>query len=344
MYRYLLSFARVAGLFCVAVPAALPQANTLLTITSPSPLLPSALGQSYSQSLTATGGFPPYTWALVSGALPAGLSISPTGVISGTPEADGASTFSLKVTDTAGGSVTQTFSISVITVGALSRFGALSHIAAGGSWDTTITLINTSTVPIAISVVFRSDNGTALSLPFKLTQQTATQSTGSSVNAFLNPTGSVLISTGALPNTVVGWAEVMSSGPVGGFAIMRSSPPNDKASEATVPLQNSSPSSVTIPFDNTSGYVMGVALSNLAVGTSIVNATVWDENGSQIGVQQVTLPGSGHASFVLADRVPLANGKRGIVQFQNPAGGIAGLGLRFSPAGTFTDVPVLSQQ
>jgi hypothetical protein len=339
-----MSFARVAWLFFATVLAALPQSSGLLTITSPSPLLPAALGQSYSQSLVATGGFSPYTWALISGALPTGLSISPTGVISGTPEAAGASTFSLKVTDTAGGSATQTFSISVISVSALSRFGALSHIAAGGWWDTTITVINTSTVPAAISVVFRSDNGTALSLPFKLTQQTATQGTGSSVNALVNPTSGVLIETGALPNTVVGWADVMSSGPVGGFAIMRSSPPNDKASEATVPLQNSSPSSVTIPFDNTSGYVMGVALANLAVGSAIVNATVWDENGSQLGVQQILLPGNGHVSFALADRVSLTNGKRGIVQFQNTSGGIAGLGLRFSPAGTFTDVPVLSQQ
>ncbi len=38
-----------------------------------------------SVSLAATGGVPQYTWTLDSGALPAGLSLSPDGVLSGTP-------------------------------------------------------------------------------------------------------------------------------------------------------------------------------------------------------------------------------------------------------------------
>lgn len=49
--------------------------------------LPDAtVGQPYSTVLAAEGGFPPYTWAVTEGTLPAGLSLdSNTGVISGTP-------------------------------------------------------------------------------------------------------------------------------------------------------------------------------------------------------------------------------------------------------------------
>lgn len=62
--------------------------------------LPSApLGVAYSATLLAVGGTAPYSWALSSPALPAGLSLSAAGVISGTPTATGPATFTLGVTD-----------------------------------------------------------------------------------------------------------------------------------------------------------------------------------------------------------------------------------------------------
>ena len=52
----------------------------------PDPLPPAQQGVPYSFTLTASGGNPPYTFAITSGALPAGLSLNgATGVISGTP-------------------------------------------------------------------------------------------------------------------------------------------------------------------------------------------------------------------------------------------------------------------
>jgi hypothetical protein len=336
---------RFVLLFFMAIMAAMGQINSgMLTIT-PSPLLPAAIGLPYSQSLVATGGNPPYAWSISSGALPSDLTLSTNGSITGTPSATGTSEFTVTVRDSASATATQTFSIAVIAVDALIRFGTLSHVAAGGWWDTAITLINASSVPIAIRAIFRADDGTVLTLPLKLTQQGSSKtSTATSVNALLNPHSTVLIATGALPNTVIGWADVLSSGPVTGFAIMRSTPPNDKPSEATVPLQTSFPSSMTLPYDNTAGYVMGMALVNLATGSANITATIRDEDGTQLGVQQIFIPGNGHTSFALPDRLSLTTGKRGIIQFQSTSGGISGLGLRFSPFGPFTDVPVVLQQ
>ena len=60
--------------------------NPVLTITGPATLPTGQVGSPYSQTLTASYGTAPYTWSIVSGRLPFGLSLSPsTGVISGTP-------------------------------------------------------------------------------------------------------------------------------------------------------------------------------------------------------------------------------------------------------------------
>ena len=71
-------------------------------------------GASYSATLTATGGITPYTWSVVSGSLPAGLSLaSNTGVISGTPTAAGTASFTAQVRDANSQTASQAFSITI---------------------------------------------------------------------------------------------------------------------------------------------------------------------------------------------------------------------------------------
>ena len=60
------------------------------------------VGQAYSQTLQASGGMAPYTYALTAGTLPAGLTLSTGGVISGTPTTPGASSFTVTATDSEG--------------------------------------------------------------------------------------------------------------------------------------------------------------------------------------------------------------------------------------------------
>ncbi len=56
----------------------------------------------YQATLGAAGGMPPYTWSIISGMLPSGLSLdSNTGVIFGTPTVGGPSNFMVQVTDSA---------------------------------------------------------------------------------------------------------------------------------------------------------------------------------------------------------------------------------------------------
>src|SRR5260370_2628192 len=71
------------------------------------------VGAAYSQTLGASGGTPPYTWSVASGSLPAGLDLAAGETISGTPGAAGSSSFTVRVTDSAGGSATNALSLTV---------------------------------------------------------------------------------------------------------------------------------------------------------------------------------------------------------------------------------------
>ncbi|WP_295808187.1 cadherin-like beta sandwich domain-containing protein [uncultured Nitratireductor sp.] len=74
------------------------------TVTvSPATLPAATVAVSYSQSLTASGGTAPYSYAVTVGALPSGMNLSSVGVLSGTPTAGGTFNFTITATDDSGG-------------------------------------------------------------------------------------------------------------------------------------------------------------------------------------------------------------------------------------------------
>jgi hypothetical protein len=78
-------------------PNAPPQSLSITTLAIP----PAFTGSSYQTSLLASGGQPPYQWAVIAGALPAGVSLSSAGVVSGTPSSSGTFNFTARVQDSA---------------------------------------------------------------------------------------------------------------------------------------------------------------------------------------------------------------------------------------------------
>lgn len=106
------SFPLVATVQDSSVPVQSAQSGPLtISIQSPSGLnivsgsLPSGMtATSYSASLNASGGVPPYTWSVINGQLPAGLTLdAQTGLISGIPILLGTSTFLVQVQDSSVG-------------------------------------------------------------------------------------------------------------------------------------------------------------------------------------------------------------------------------------------------
>jgi uncharacterized repeat protein (TIGR03803 family) len=72
-----------------------------------------SVGVPYSQSLIATGGASAYTWAIISGGLPHGVSFSQDGVLSGMPTMADTNVFSVRVTDSHGLFAEKEFNISI---------------------------------------------------------------------------------------------------------------------------------------------------------------------------------------------------------------------------------------
>ncbi|GAB2573510.1 putative Ig domain-containing protein [Dyella jejuensis] len=74
------------------------------TITlSPATLTAATAETAYSQTFTASGGTQPYHYQVTSGALPPGMSLNSSGVLSGTPTAAGTFTISVQATDSSTG-------------------------------------------------------------------------------------------------------------------------------------------------------------------------------------------------------------------------------------------------
>jgi uncharacterized membrane protein len=112
-----------------------------LTITTTS-LPAGTVGVAYSATLAATNGITPYTWAVISGSLPAGLSLNASsGAITGTPSASGTSGFTVLVTDSSSPAKTATASLSItVSVAPLSvTTTSLPSGTVGSSYSATVT-------------------------------------------------------------------------------------------------------------------------------------------------------------------------------------------------------------
>ncbi len=129
-------------------------AAALCNVITVSPAVPAnaLINTAYSQTFTATGGTPSYTWALTSGTLPAGLALNTTtGVISGTPtSATGGAAITLRATDTNGCSGSGTVSLVVCPVMTLSPT-SLANSTIGLNYTATVS-VATGTAPYTYAV------------------------------------------------------------------------------------------------------------------------------------------------------------------------------------------------
>jgi hypothetical protein len=91
-----------------------PYVCPTFTMTSAGALSGGTAGSAYSTTLTQTGALGTPTFAVTSGALPSGLSMSSAGTISGTPTASGTFNFTVTVSDNSGCSTATAYSITVV--------------------------------------------------------------------------------------------------------------------------------------------------------------------------------------------------------------------------------------
>jgi hypothetical protein len=92
---------------------------------SPSTLPDGIPGSSYSQTITASGGTAPYTFSKISGSLPAGLTLTEDGSLSGTVGSSGDYTFEVQAVDTNNISGAKTYTLTVKAPNVAPTLGAL---------------------------------------------------------------------------------------------------------------------------------------------------------------------------------------------------------------------------
>ena len=189
-------------------------------------------GTQYSQALSATGGDPPYTWSILTGFPPAGLSLAPSGTVSGNPATPGVYTFSVQATDASGGIAFATAAIlikptpvMVTTAGLPSGVIGLEYppqiLGASGGAPPYTFAITSGGLPLGLTLtagVLAGTPGTLGNFPITIT---ATDSAGAqaganlSINVRLANLDLVLLSGSLSFSLVTGSAEAPPAQAVG---------------------------------------------------------------------------------------------------------------------------------
>ena len=239
--------------------AATTSANFSLTVLQKLALANAALpdgriGSAYSQQLDVTGGTPPYTFNLApNSSLPAGISLSTSGLISGTPTVAAANSFTVVIADSASQSLTASVTLTIDPL--LSSTGVLTlnpnSISVGGSTVATLTITPPTGSPAMTGTVQFTANGTALGSAVALTNGVATLTTPA-----FNSSGTVAI------------AASYSGDP--NFLALGYPAQNLSVSVAAVPAISISPAAITVST-GTSATVTATLL-NFASGTPVTLA------------------------------------------------------------------------
>lgn len=150
---------------------AISPANSILGIDTNGQLPPATVGLSYTVVLSAHGGKPPYLWS--ENAVAPGLSLSSSGVVSGTPTAAQAATFTGQVSDAAGASAFRQFNLNIVSAAlsiqtpttlAAGQIGVpyMQLLSATGSGQQLIWSLASGSLPQGVTL---NPNGTLLGTP-----------------------------------------------------------------------------------------------------------------------------------------------------------------------------------
>jgi len=223
----------------------------------------------------------------------------------------------------------------------------MAQLASGGLWNTTITLVNTGEHGETMSLNFYDDNGNALPLPLILPQTSSIAlPPTSSLLPVIDSQSQLVIQTAGTASqaTQEGWVQMALSDDILGSAVFAWTTATG-TQEAVIPAETRDPSAFVLPFDYTGGYETGVALANLSSQAVSVPVVLRDDTGASLGAAApITLPAHAHTSFMLASSYPAVAGHLGTLELDTPSGGqISALGIRATPGGAITSVPVLAK-
>ena len=224
--------------------------------------LPNAeFGAPYSRTLSASGGGGgPFTFAIASGGLPSGVTLDPSGTLSGTPGALGGFRFTAEATAANGctGSASFTVTVADTTAPALLMPANITIEATGATTVVTFAPLATDTADASPVISCTPSSGSAFAVATTTVRCTATDAHGNSTSGSF----SVIITDHTAPSLML---------------------PGDLAATAT------SPSGAVVTYSaSATDLVDGVRTlacspasgSTFAIGTTLVSCSTSDAHGN----------------------------------------------------------------
>ncbi|HVP00135.1 MAG TPA: Ig domain-containing protein [Bryobacteraceae bacterium] len=338
-------------------------ANPPLTVSTTS--LPGAtVGVAYSQTLAASGGQPPYSWSIVTGTLPAGLTLNATtGVIAGSPTAAGTSNFTVQAADAAQATAQANLSIVVtaaLTIGTASLPGGTigtaysQTLAASGGTPAYIWSVTSGVLPAGLTL--NASSGAITGTPttagtssFTVTVTDAAKNTASKQFSIVvaAPPPPTLTITGAPPTSgfeqqltitlSIGAAYPLDISGTMTLTFAPSVTPSAGVDDAMIQFSTGGRVvTFTIPAGSTAAKFSGASsvavLTGTTAGTITLTTVMQDSAGNPLGTTTKTIVDNAGVPFISS------------VSFQQTTGGIVVTVVGFSStrdmvSGDFTFAP-----
>ena len=317
----------LSSVVLLLVLQAMAQASASAAITlSPTTVPNWTATKAYSQQVTANGGTGASTFTLSTGTLPTGITLSSTGLLSGTPSAAGSYSFTVKATDTASNIGTQAYTVVIaaavtVSPSSTSLTGwtvnkAFSQTITSANGTGTRTLSQTGTLPAGIT--FTAATGVLAGTPtatgassFTITATDSVGATGQQAYSFTVNAAPAITTTSLAAWTVnkSGYSQtIATSGGTGTptFAVTTGTLPTGLAL-STAGLLSGTPtaaaaSTFTITATDTAGATAAQSFTltvNAAVAITPTTLPAWTANKSGYSQTLSKTGGTGTATFAV---------------------------------------------
>ena len=289
------------------------------TITlSPTTLPNGTVNTAYSQTITGSGGSSPYTFAVTTGTLPTGLSMTSGGVISGTPTSTVSKTFTITSTDANGCTGTRSYTVvpacpaitlspTTLPNGTVNTAYNQTVTASGGIPPYTFA-VTTGTLPTGLSMtsggVISGTPTSTVSKTFTITSTDANGCTGTKSYTVVPacPTLSLNSTPALLPTGTIGTAYSASISTTGGvapytYAVTSGALPNglslsNGGAISGTAIGPAGSDSFTVTSTDANGCT-GTVVLNITITGGSITGTVWsdtdNDNVGDAGIGGVTL-------------------------------------------------------